>query len=137
MQIEKSDSVHAFARGIIVSGGFFNPPHATQEQARLEAEPNEILEFGCPGWSTYKWTLERKPSGSTATLSEPRLKTDLPGVYVVRVEASGRWFRELAICCFSNMYGTRKRNAEQRLQVRAFLNAPGRTLDDVISRLEK
>ena len=137
MHIEKSDSIHAMAKGIVVAGAFFNPPHATQEQSRLELEQGETITFGCPGWLTYHWTLTRRPSGSAAELTDVRLRADLPGVYVVRVEASGRWFRELEVCAFQDMYGTRKRNEEQRLQARAWLNEPGRKLDEVISRLEK
>jgi hypothetical protein len=144
MDFEKSSDVYVMAEGILLGSPFFSgggaPYHATREQRRIEIEIGEVVSFACRGWLTYLWTLARKPAGSSALLSDARLRgIDRPGVYVAHCVAAGRWIRELELCAFTraDMYGVRIPNEEQRLQARGWLNDPTRTTDDVISRLEK
>jgi hypothetical protein len=143
MHIEKRADVHVLHDGFHI-GSRFSPPRAVADQRRVEAEIGEIPEFGFAGSTIAAWRLARKPDGSVAHIQGARLLgIDRPGVYRVVCEVTGRWTRTLDVCVFTTlqMYGTnadgpKPRSVEGRLHQRGWLNDPGRTDEQVITRLE-
>lgn len=145
MEIDKSSAVASMQRGICLASSFFTKhpaPHylATGDADRIEIEVGESVEMACPGYLTYQWQLLRKPAGSDARLEGARLVgVNKPGVYAIRVQTGGKWSRYLELCAFTHaqMFGLAPVSEIQRLNERSWLNQPGRSIEEVIARLER
>jgi hypothetical protein len=145
MEIDKSSAVAVMGRGICLASSFFTKPpkanyFATGEARRVEFEIGEMVEMACAGYLTYRWSLIRKPPGSSARIDEARLVgVNVPGVHAIRVETNGGWSRYLELCAYTHaqMYGIAPPSEIQRLNERSWLNQPGRETDEVVRRLEQ
>lgn len=127
--------------GIVVGSPFFTfeEEHTKSAQReRLEVGVGEPVTLGVPLWiERATWTMLRRPPRSQVELRDARLCADVPGVYIVSVCIDGLWRRELALCAFPKEFGGRLPvTEERRLQVRSWTVEPGRTLDEIIKRLE-